>query len=138
VTAATVTATGSGTGATSEKFTSLEEVVVTAQKRQEDLEKVPVAVTVLSGNWIQETHATQLNELQGQLPDVQLDGFAKPAIASILHSRLGDHRTRPLCRQCRGIVVDGVPQYFNYASRSAGIALGACSIFERSSSRLYP
>lgn len=55
----------------------LEEIVVTAQKRSEDLQKTPVAVTALSGDALKDGAVTRTSDLNGLVPAVQLGtGFA--------------------------------------------------------------
>lgn len=48
----------------------LEEVIVTAQKREEKLTDVPVAVSVLNANQIQNTYANNIESLQALVPSV--------------------------------------------------------------------
>ena len=43
----------------------LEEVIVTAQKRSESLQDVPISVSALSGDQMDRMHATTLESLQG-------------------------------------------------------------------------
>lgn len=49
----------------------IEEVVVTAEKRSEDLQKVPVAVSVLSGGEMQRQHIYDPSQLQFVIPSLQ-------------------------------------------------------------------
>jgi iron complex outermembrane receptor protein len=48
----------------------LEEIIVTARKRKEDLQTVPVSITALSGDELKEQSVTQISDLQGQVPSV--------------------------------------------------------------------
>ncbi len=50
--------------------TTLEEVVVTAQKRTEDLQKVPISLTVLSGKDLEEHQVTDFDDFAKLLPSV--------------------------------------------------------------------
>ena len=56
----------------------LEEVVVTAQRRTEDLQRAAVAVTALSGADIAERGVTQLADLTQLVPAVEIDAGAGP------------------------------------------------------------
>lgn len=47
-----------------------EEIVVTARKREENLQEVPIAVTAVSGDRLEETAAADISELQGQVPNL--------------------------------------------------------------------
>lgn len=50
------------------KPTTLDEVVVTARKRQEGLQDVPISVGVISGATLEEMGATQLSDYAGYVP----------------------------------------------------------------------
>lgn len=60
--------------ATEEEATSLEgeEIVVTARKREENVQEVPVAVSVVTGETLEETAATDISELQSQVPNLSI------------------------------------------------------------------
>jgi len=58
-------------GAQEEGF-SIEEVVVTAQKRTERLVDVPVAISVFSASSIEQTGVRELREISGYMPNVQI------------------------------------------------------------------
>lgn len=47
-----------------------EEIVVTARRREENLQEVPIAVTVVTGDRLEETAAADISELQGQVPNL--------------------------------------------------------------------
>ncbi|MBL4837921.1 MAG: TonB-dependent receptor [Kordiimonadaceae bacterium] len=61
----------------------LEEIVVTAQKRAEDMQKIPIAITVLSGNRIREDGITDLSDIAGRTPGMTFGSLspAQPEIA---------------------------------------------------------
>ncbi len=50
--------------------TSSEEIVVTARKREENVQEVPVAVTVVTSDKLEETAAADISELQTQVPNL--------------------------------------------------------------------
>lgn len=52
--------------------TMTEEIVVTARKREENVQEVPVAVTVLRGESLEETAAQDITELQAQVPNLSI------------------------------------------------------------------
>ncbi len=60
----------SGATVTSAQQLQLEEVVVTAQKRVESLQDVPVAVTAISGEKIVEAGILDLQDLTSYVPNV--------------------------------------------------------------------
>lgn len=47
-----------------------EEIVVTARKREENLQVVPIAVSVVSSDKLEEAAAADISELQGQVPNL--------------------------------------------------------------------
>ena len=47
-----------------------EEIVVTARKREENVEKVPIAVTVVTADKLEQAATADLSELQTQVPDL--------------------------------------------------------------------
>jgi iron complex outermembrane recepter protein len=57
-------------GASSE----IEVVVVTARKREESLQDVPIAVSTVSGEQMLETHITRATEIQNYIPNLTING----------------------------------------------------------------
>lgn len=49
-----------------------EEIVVTARKREENVQEVPVAVTVVTSDELEETAAADISELQTQVPNLSV------------------------------------------------------------------
>lgn len=47
-----------------------EEIVVTARKREENVQEVPIAVTVVSADRLEEAATADISELQGQVPNL--------------------------------------------------------------------
>ena len=56
--------------------TKLEQIVVTAQKREQNLQDVPIAVTALSQATLQANRVTNINDLSGLAPGVQVRAAA--------------------------------------------------------------
>ena len=61
----------------------LEQVVVTSQKRREDVRKVPLSVSVISGDAIQENHVNDLTDLTRSVPNVSFSSFAGAGLSTI-------------------------------------------------------
>jgi outer membrane receptor protein involved in Fe transport len=59
---------------------SLEEVVVTAQKRQERLQDVPIAITVMQGSALDSSSAISLFDALGKVPGVAITGVQNAAL----------------------------------------------------------
>jgi iron complex outermembrane receptor protein len=70
--ASTATAQQAAPGAES-AATELEEVIVTAQRRTENLQNVPIAITAVSADRVEALHATRLTDLAGVAPGLVLD-----------------------------------------------------------------
>ena len=49
-----------------------DEIVVTARKREEDIQDVPVAITVLSGEQLEERAASDISEIQADVPNLSI------------------------------------------------------------------
>nr|WP_047165645.1 TonB-dependent receptor [Sphingomonas sp. Y57] len=97
-----------------EGVVGLQEIVVTAQKRAENLQNVPIAVTAVGANTLSAIHATSLQSLQGVVPSVQLNNYVNtPAVAAFYIRGMGILEADPYAGQTVSIVVDGVPQYFS-------------------------
>ena len=59
---------------------SLQEIVVTAQKREERLQDVPIAITVLQGKLLDESSAVSLFDALGNVPGVAITGAQNAAL----------------------------------------------------------
>ncbi|MGA2951428.1 MAG: TonB-dependent receptor [Caulobacteraceae bacterium] len=69
--------------------TSVSEVVVTAQKRSEDLQKVPVSVSVVSGAKLEDFAATNLQDWSGYVPGLQLGANGSPGLVNLSIDGIG-------------------------------------------------
>jgi iron complex outermembrane recepter protein len=91
----------------------LQEVLVTAQKREENLQQVPIAVSAISADMIESMHADTLQGLQGAVPSIQLNSYVNtPNVAAFFIRGMGTLEADPYAGQTVSIVVDGIPQYF--------------------------
>ena len=76
-------AVGGQMGATDQTASSLPEVVVTAQKRRENVQDVPEQVTVVSSQFLQQIHATDLEDIAGYVPGLQVTSGGAPGETTI-------------------------------------------------------
>lgn len=60
---------------------TLQTIIVTAQKRSEDIQSVPVSMSVLSAKEIEDLHATQLQDYAGYIPGFQIQNLGTPGQA---------------------------------------------------------
>lgn len=84
----------------------LETVVVTAQRRSQNLQQVPIAVTAISGATLAAQGTTNVPELSNAVPGLtiqQAEGFALPHIRGIGNSAVG-----PGIENSVAVYVDGV------------------------------
>ncbi len=63
---------GAAMAQTGDTGTRLEEVVVTAQKRAENLQDVPIAVSAITGDVLERAHVTDLQSMNGSIPNLQI------------------------------------------------------------------
>ena len=78
----------------------LEEVVVTAQKRAENLQDVPVSVTAFSGEQLNALGATDFTEITQQIPGLQLNAWSPNLtifnLRGISQNNFQDHLEAPV------------------------------------------
>ncbi|QEE24939.1 TonB-dependent receptor [Rhodanobacter glycinis] len=63
--------------------TALPTVIVTAQKRTQDIRKVPSSISVVGSEKMENQHVASLVDLAGSLPGVQIDSSGSPGLTSI-------------------------------------------------------
>lgn len=98
----------------------LTEIVVTAQKREENLQQTPIAISVLSGKGLEDRHVTSLVDLgDGAIPSLKVAPFFSRPGALIVNVRgvgvLSDSN-QPARDQGVGVYVNGV-----YLGRPQGL-----------------
>jgi len=92
----------------------LEEVVVTATKRQQTLQEVPVAVTVTSGETIARARILDIIDLQSVVPSLRVPQFQSSTQVNFVIRGFGNGANNPGIEPSVGVFIDGV-----YRSRSA-------------------
>ncbi|MGB1087144.1 MAG: TonB-dependent receptor, partial [Alphaproteobacteria bacterium] len=82
----------------------LDEIVVTAQKRAEDVRDVPIAMSVMSGQEMRDSGITDFNEVAQMIPNVSINtDFYAMYIRGI-----GTAEANVLAEQAIGFIIDGV------------------------------
>lgn len=95
----------------------LEEVVVTAQKREESLQEVPIAVTALTGDTLSDLHITNVSEMYNTLPNVQINTFSNSPDSAVFTIRgVGVNDADPYVGTTVSVVVDGAVVGINTAA----------------------
>jgi iron complex outermembrane receptor protein len=91
-------------------------VTVTAQRVEENLQDVPVAVTALNAEALEDKQVADLLDLQAQVPNINMATNTGTANAARIFLRgVGEDESRGAVDQAVGIYVDGV-----YVGRSVG------------------
>jgi outer membrane receptor protein involved in Fe transport len=62
---------------------TLDQVMVTSQKRKEDVRKVPLSISVLSGDALQENHVTDITDLTRSVPNVSFSSQGGAGLSTI-------------------------------------------------------
>ncbi|MGY8867727.1 MAG: TonB-dependent receptor, partial [Methylophagaceae bacterium] len=83
----------------------LEEVIVTAQKRAESLQDVPISMTAISGDKISDANIQTMADLSGYVPNL---GISENAVNSIISMRGIGVGANQSFEQSVGVYVDGV------------------------------
>ncbi|MDE2597143.1 MAG: TonB-dependent receptor [Sphingomonadales bacterium] len=100
--------------AAEENSGGIADIVVTAQKKAENLQSVPISVAAVSSEAVENLHAVTLQGLQGSVPNVEIGNFANTPNTAVFTIRgIGVIEPDPYAGNTVGIVVDGVPQYFS-------------------------
>jgi iron complex outermembrane receptor protein len=92
----------------------IEEVMVTATKRQQTLQEVPVAVTVTSGETIERARILDIIDLQSVVPSLRVPQFQSSTQVNFVIRGFGNGANNPGIEPSVGVFIDGV-----YRSRSA-------------------
>ena len=97
----------------------LEEIVVTARKRQENLQQTPLAVSAFSGENLEQRGILNIAGLNKAVPGIEVQaGNGVAGVANIYIRGVGQRNTEPNLDSGVGVYLDGV-----YISRSDGALL---------------
>ncbi|MCB1677567.1 MAG: TonB-dependent receptor [Halioglobus sp.] len=93
-----------------QRATVLEEIVVTAQKREESLHETPIAITAFSANALEVQRISNVMDLVNKVPSVTMAPWAGSRVAPNLFIRgMGNLNTQSVNDMATGIYIDGVP-----------------------------
>ena len=93
------------TAGTNAYAAALEEIVVTAQKRTESLQDIPISITTLDGGKIEEAGIHSMNDLSAYVPNLML---TENAVATSIVMRGVGPGANQSFEQSVGLYVDGV------------------------------
>jgi iron complex outermembrane receptor protein len=86
----------------------LEEIVVTAQKRVQNLQDVPIAVTAIGPQLLQDSGARDVRDLQLLVPGLTMTSTTSESVLSARLRGIGTVGDNPGLESSVGVVVDGV------------------------------
>lgn len=103
---------------------ALEEVVVTAQKREESLQDIPIAISTFDSTQLEELNVTSLDDLNGYIPSFQTRPFAADSAAPVIFIRgMGSIDVQTTKDGAVGVYLDGVAM-----GRVTGLALDVADL----------
>jgi outer membrane receptor protein involved in Fe transport len=101
--------------AVAQEGAQLEEVVVTATKREQTLQDVPVAVTVTTAETLEKAAIQNITDLASLIPSLRVTQLQTSTQTNFLIRGFGNGANNPGIEPSVGVFIDGV-----YRSRSAG------------------
>ncbi len=93
---------------------TLDEIVVTASKREQTLNDIPVAVSVTSAETIDKAHITDILDLHSAVPSLRTSQLQTSTQTNFIIRGFGNGANNPGIESSVGVFIDGV-----YRSRSA-------------------
>lgn len=116
--AATATLMGAGAAsaqdADSDDGFALEEIIVTASKRQQTLQETPIAVSVTGADTIEKARVLDISDLQSVVPSLRVTTLQTSASTNFVIRGFGNGANNAGIEPSVGVFIDGV-----YRSRSA-------------------
>ena len=94
-----------------ETFTGIEEIIVTARKREEPLQETPVTITALTEEKIQKLYATDLKGLAMAVPNLMINQYASGGFtnsAAVFMRGIGNSDIDSTIDPPIGIFLDGI------------------------------
>jgi len=104
----TALAAGLGVWAPSAAAQGVEQVVVTAQKRQQTLQDVSASVSVLTGDTLDDAGVNRLDDIAGTMPNVLLSTASASRNSPITIRGISSEPNNPGVDPAVGVFVDGV------------------------------
>jgi iron complex outermembrane receptor protein len=86
----------------------IEEIVVTAQKREQSIQEVPISMQAMSGEFLRRSQVTDLRDLQTFVPSLKIATTANPRNATISIRGVGTSGVNAGIEQSVAVYVDDV------------------------------
>ncbi|MCP4378859.1 MAG: TonB-dependent receptor, partial [bacterium] len=100
----------------------LDEVTVTAQKREQSLQDVPIAVSALSGESMEDAGILNMEDISRQVPSLEVQSSSSAQTTNFRLRRVGNLGNIPTFEPAVGVFIDGA-----YRSRAV---FGASDLFD--------
>ena len=99
------------------RLTSLEEILVTAQKRESSLQDTPISIAAFSGEQLERFGIDDFGDLAGLAPNVDITPFPNSRSSLVVFMRgVGNNDSQTTQDPAVGVYIDGV-----YVGRSVGL-----------------
>ncbi|MGE0184074.1 MAG: TonB-dependent receptor [Parvularculaceae bacterium] len=99
-------------------FAQTDEIIVTASKREQTLQEVPIAVSVVDDRAIEQSNVQDLFDLQTMVPSLRISQLQNSSQTNFIIRGFGNGANNPGIESSVGVFIDGV-----YRSRSAAAIL---------------
>ncbi len=109
-----VAATFSAAVAMAQETSALEEIVVTASKREQTLSDIPSAISVTTADTLEKAHITDILDLHTAVPSLRTSQLQTSTQTNFIIRGFGNGANNPGIESSVGVFIDGV-----YRSRSA-------------------
>jgi iron complex outermembrane receptor protein len=106
--AMSATLSGSGWAADTPSQPALTEIIVTAQKRQQNIQDVPVSVMAVSGQELQDAGVKDIKNLQVLTPGVTVTSTTSENVTTARIRGIGTVGDNPGLESSVGVIIDGV------------------------------
>jgi len=93
---------------TAEESREIEEIVVTAQKREQSLQDVPIVVTTVSGQLLKDAGVKDIRDLTVLTPGLTVTSTANESVVTARVRGVGTVGDNPGLESSVGVVIDGV------------------------------
>lgn len=103
----------------------IEEIVVTAARREQSFSDVPMAISALSAEALRDAGINEFEDLATQMPSLEVESNTNPFVTSVRVRGMGNLANIPNFEPAVGLFIDGA-----YRSRS-GVAMGDLLDVER-------
>jgi iron complex outermembrane receptor protein len=123
--AISATLVGNARAADTSSQPTLTEIIVTAEKRQENIQDVPVSVMALSGQELQDAGVKDIKNLQVLTPGVTVTSTTSENVTTARIRGIGTVGDNPGLESSVGVIIDGV-----YRARN-GVGFGDLGEIER-------